>query len=153
MLKFLFGVLSIAAIVYWHAPIILTALAVWFFIIHLSWLTWALSHPFKVLTSAAIYFVTGAAWSVAKWWFEETEKVRTAKERWQTKPHPQGTWEEFRKTYRNDEPDRHDVARWITFWPVSAAFTLLDDPVRRICRCIYDELQGVYKRISDHVWA
>jgi hypothetical protein len=93
---------------------------------------------------------------VLKWWFFETSRVRLAKESYHisfgdhaTKP----TLEEFlakRKSIPRDY--QPSIKSWILWWPFSALWTLLDDPIRRAVQRIYQELQTVYQRITDKVW-
>ncbi len=45
------------------------------------------------------------------------------------------------------------IMAWIAYWPFSMAYTLLNDPVRKIVRLIYHRMQGVYESISARVWA
>jgi len=63
--------------------------------------------------------------------------------------------------YEDDEPE--DIIRkitissgdkksllvsWISYWPMSIASTLLNDPVRRLMSYIYDRISGIFQRMS-----
>jgi hypothetical protein len=102
------------------------------------------NHPGLSVLIAVSYFAVGAMWSIVKWWFAETARVRQAKrELGETK---------FRVNKTNVNRHRATFLVWIGYWPFSLVWTLLNDPFKRLVRRIYDELQGVYQRITDHVW-
>lgn len=136
----------------YHTLIIGEALALWFTITHLGILLWIKNHPLQTALYVLGYFLAGAVWSVIKWWFRETDKVRKVREDFKHNKYTE-TWEEFIR-HRKSDPSSHreDFILWVSFWPLNMLWTLLDDPIRRACRRIVAELQGVYQRITDHVW-
>lgn len=44
---------------------------------------------------------------------------------------------------------KSDIFGWFYFWPLSAAWTLLNDPVRRLFNAVYDQIAGSLQRIAD----
>lgn len=44
------------------------------------------------------------------------------------------------------------IIAWLVYWPPSMFWTLLNDPLRRIGRIIYDSVAGWLKKISDSAW-
>lgn len=148
MLGFL-GAIVLIALVFWAIEVGLTvgmvAVAWW------TW-TWIGAHPWQTAGLVAAYFLTGAVWSVVKWWRFEVKNVERVRREF--KIHPAGrTWPEYRDKYKSDVAEYKGVIiMWIVFWPFSALWTLLDDPVRRLASAIYTELVGVYERISQRVW-
>lgn len=46
-----------------------------------------------------------------------------------------------------------DILFWATYWPFSAFWTLLNDPIRRLWNAIYSVLGGILQRISNKVFA
>jgi hypothetical protein len=144
-------VIALAAV--YHVAIIALLWTLWYAITHLGVITYVVQHPWQTAAYASGYFVIGGAWSIAKWWFAETNAVRAAKERYDSSVTIRMTWDEYRRDQKtNLRFYKPNVMFWIGGWPLSAIYTLLDDPIRRLCRRIYYELQGVYQRITDHVW-
>lgn len=45
------------------------------------------------------------------------------------------------------------IVAWMSYWPASMAWTLIDDPVRRIFMSIYESIGGSLQRISDRRFA
>jgi hypothetical protein len=44
------------------------------------------------------------------------------------------------------------ILSWMTYWPWSALWTLLNDPVRRLMRRIYYRIKGILQGISDKIF-
>ena len=45
------------------------------------------------------------------------------------------------------------VTGWIVWWPWSALWTILNDPIRRLANAIYNQLQDAYQALADRVFA
>lgn len=142
----------LAAGVIWRVAVLAAFWAVIYFFTHLGIVTYVVTHPWQTLLYASGYLLVGAAWSVAKWWFAETERVRKAKVRYEG-TRKDKSWSEFAQEQKTDVSDyKSELCFYIAFWPLNGVYTLLNDPVRRAARRIYAELQGVYQRITDRVW-
>ena len=48
---------------------------------------------------------------------------------------------------------KQDIMRWMSFWPFSMVWTLINDPVKKAFRAIYRGLQKSLQRIADRAWA
>ena len=44
------------------------------------------------------------------------------------------------------------LTSWVMFWPTSAFWTLLNDPLVRAGKYIVQRLKNVYRRVADHVF-
>jgi hypothetical protein len=42
---------------------------------------------------------------------------------------------------------------WLAYWPWSFLWTLINDPLRKMFRYVYEHIKGTLQRISDHAWA
>ena len=40
----------------------------------------------------------------------------------------------------------------MTYWPISASWTIINDPIRRMYNSIFKRLDKVYVKISDKVF-
>lgn len=157
ILGVIFVVFLIAGGLAYHTLVVASCVLMWHMVLNLHVVSWIWNHPWKTIFYTSGYFLVGAVWSVAKWWFRETEKARLAKIAYDkdslfSKPEP---WADFIKHKKGDPADRYsrsDIVVWIVWWPFSALYTLLNDPIRRLARRIYTELLKTYQRISDHVW-
>jgi hypothetical protein len=45
------------------------------------------------------------------------------------------------------------ITTWMAYWPWSAFWTLLNDPIRRLFRRLYNNLREFYQKMSDKVFA
>jgi hypothetical protein len=146
-------IVLIGAGIIWRLAVVAAFWAAIFFVTHLGIVTWTLAHPWRAVLYVAGYFLIGAAWSIAKWWFAETNRVRRAREIFNLGGTRAKSWAEYAEQQKTKVSyHKDDILLWITFWPLNGVWTLLNDPVRRAARRIYDELQGIYQRITDKVW-
>jgi len=44
------------------------------------------------------------------------------------------------------------LVSWIIWWPTSALWTLINDPIRKLAEKLYGSLQGVYSKISQQAF-
>jgi hypothetical protein len=115
-------------------------------------ITYLAAHPGEVVLGIAAYFVTGAVWSLAKWYF------------WLVKLRRQISDADDRNRSRilwlvgvgdfPPSPGEHKsrIIGWIALWPASMLWTLINDPVRRAAEEIYARLGGTYQSISNRVF-
>jgi hypothetical protein len=45
------------------------------------------------------------------------------------------------------------ITEWIAFWPMSFAWTVLNDPVRKIVNYIFSRIKGTFQKMSDKMFA
>ena len=126
-----------------------------------------------ILVGVASYFVLGTGWSVIKWWsyvkgqrrkYDEvvSKFLKRFGQDMSNWSHDQKV--DFNSSFTHNygeerierrpkiEDHKEDVFIWIGFWPFSATWTIIDDPVRRICSEIYDLIHKALQAISDSVW-
>jgi hypothetical protein len=136
---------------------------------------YVIAHPWTVLAGVGAYFLAGTAWSVAKWWLYVREQrgrydeLRTdfclehgltegridgqLAEEWSQRlqaEHVRGRKIEVPPLVREH---KGDILRWMTYWPFSLVWTVLDDPVRKTFQMIYRHLQERLQAIADRAFA
>lgn len=140
-----------------------------------------LHNPATAAIVAAGYFVAGTAWSVVKWWFYVRrcrEEYDTLKAAFLERNGVQGTavpdalkgkWkEELSNDYRYGRERRRSFANgvipkagdhkgrimtWMCYWPWSAVWTMINDPVKRLFKQIYLQIQGLLQSISNRAFS
>ena len=131
---------------------------------------WQVVHgnPMGALLALLAYVGVGAVWSVGKWWFHVKEcrsnyqDLRDAfMER--NKLEKSADIPDDRKSSFQEVVSRHASAAkplirenksritiWMTYWPWSMTWTIINDPVKKTFRWVYHQLQAVYQAIADH---
>jgi hypothetical protein len=133
---------------------------------------YVINHPWTVVLGALGYFAAGTSWAIAKWWFYVHEqracydelraaflRVHGFEPDCQMPVSLQLLWQRCLVNARK-ERRRLDVqplaaghkARilwWMSYWPWSALYTLLKDPVRKAFLSIYHHLADYLQEISD----
>lgn len=145
-----------------------TAMALWgdFNILAAIW-----AHPLIVVAVIAGYFVCGAAWAPTKWRFHVKEcryKYNDTKADFlrdkgieSGSKIPDELLDEWKRYYRTGIQSKTPQARdnksrilsWMTYWPWSLGWTLLNDPIRKLFRQIYRQMQSFLQGIADKAYA
>lgn len=123
-----------------------------------------------------LYFVAGAVWATVKWFLfvlRKKEDYLEAKERWRPQDemyqHSNSkeaeaklTWDtsNMRRHYLNSKgglaplvrENKERVMLWMVYWPWSAVWTVINDPIKRLFRAIFNMLQDTLQAISNRVW-
>jgi len=59
--------------------------------------------------------------------------------------------------WRNEAPvvrqHKAQVLRWMSFWPISMIWGLINDFVKRVCKTIYTKLSKFLQRVSDNIFS
>lgn len=134
-------------------------------------LTWIGSHPFETAVLAVSYLAFGVAWSFGKWWFFVSAAARWAKEALDQK---RANERERRGVSATNQPQLHSytlkdlpyndyyrsfppnagehkgrIIGWIVYWPASALWTLINDPVRRFLEWLFRNLRETFQNMSN----
>lgn len=133
-----------------------------------------LQNPAVIGYGALIYFGAGTAWSVIKWYFftkSMRRKYDEFKAEWLKEQGIVGTvipdeqkslfQEDVRNATRYNEFEvrpqvsahKARIYLWMAYWPASALWTIINDPIKRAFNEIYLLIRGMLQRISDYAWA
>lgn len=119
------------------------------------------NNPMTVIYYVLGYGVLGAGTAVFKWWRyvrNNRHKYDEAKAEYLDDNDNLDGWERYRElgNYNGIKflfapaARRHKAAitMWMTYWPLVLVWTVIDDPVRKFFRMIYDSLGSMLERIS-----
>jgi len=133
-----------------------------------------LEKPYLVLVFFLGYLAAGTVWSIVKWWIfvrRQANKYRAAEREFkelnkldQDKPIPQDIREKMKipsnfrgnshgllqlsKRPRPNE-NKRKILTWMMYWPWSAIWTILDEPVKKAFKEIFNQIRGLYEKISS----
>ena len=128
------------------------------------------AHPVWGALTVLGYFVAGAAWCIWKWWFFVKAKRREYDEKKRRFLEANGVGhlrtvpENLRDTWRDMNqlpydtpkpmPSRHKgrIMTWLVYWPWSFVWTIIDDPIKRMFRAIYDQIKSTLEAISHRAF-
>lgn len=131
-----------------------------------------MQNPLVMLEIFAVYILIGVIWSMPKWFFHVREiredylydvnRFLWSRDREQNNQIPEdlvADWlrsPEFRRWDGEIPPlaskNKSRITLWMMYWPISMVWTLIDEPVRRTFNFVYEQIQGVYTRISEHAF-
>lgn len=121
---------------------------------------WIMTYPWESVLFVAGYFVVGAVWSLIKWYFflvQVRRRVQAIRQQF-----PDDTKDELVFRYKvshgqSEFPpqvtnNKSRIIGWMSLWPASMLWTVINDPVRRACEEIFDRLGGIYQAINNRVF-
>lgn len=85
--------------------------------------------------------------------YRSVEEDVGVKDFWATVERPSGYTTVCSRKAPQAAQHKARIITWMSYWPWSATWTLVNDPVRRIFRTLYHEIAGQLQRIADRAWA
>ena len=134
----------------WGTTILLigTAILAWL-AIDVNIFAWVWANLGNIFKFFFVYFLVGALWSVAKWYFFLL-KVRDKMKR---EVEERGIAETTRPYQSFASNNKARIFSWIGHWPLSIIGTFFGDFLKRIVINIYNMLSTLYDKIGDSVFA
>lgn len=135
------------------------------------------AHAIEAVIGAVAYFIIGTVWAFIKWWsFVKGERRRYDEvfckfvrdhdiidpiSKWNDDQlraleraiSDAGSYDNRIRVRPQVSDFKEDIFLWIGFWPFSAFWTIIDDPIRRICTAIYNLIGKRLQAISDSAWS
>lgn len=126
-----------------------------------------IADPLWAIEMVGAYFLCGAVWSVIKWYFHGLnirDEYRTVKSRFFNTEGIVGDkipqklvskWENtIERNFPNGVPpkamdNKASILMWMSHWPFSFIWTLINDPIRRIFMFIYARIANLMQKISN----
>lgn len=142
-------------------------------------LHYVMHHALETLLYVAGYLVVGIVWSFIKWFsflMQFRDKYREAKDDFckdnGLKPEaiPENMEKqlrdyvsrrsyshEFRGNVMGDKPraanNKSRIVSWMSLWPFSIIGTLLNDPIKRLFKLLFNTFKNLYQKMADRVFA
>lgn len=131
-------------------------------------LTASRAHPVLAACCIGGYVVLGTAYSFVKWWrflrgmrakYLDTKAAFLERNGIQGTTIPDNLLQEWSRNSMGlgTAPKARDhkarILTWMIYWPWSGIWTLINDPVKKLFKAIYAELQAQYQKIADKVFA
>ena len=130
---------------------------------------YAPNHVVDILWFLLAYAIIGAIWSFVKWQFfllENRDAYAKHRKAFLQQNNIKGDaileelkdkWAGYVISRKIGKPDADDhketIIMWMTYWPWSILWSLLDDFVKRAFNWIYDQIGKTYDKMADKVYA
>ena len=92
------------------------------------------------------YIIIGLIWSFVKWYF-----------------YLLNTKEKIQKSLKNNDfsipkipevkNNKGRIISWITYWPFSSLWTIINDPIKRAINFMYSKFEKLYQKMSDNMFS
>ena len=105
-------------------------------------------HPILTLLRIVAYMFIGIIWSIFKWYFFLQNKKESLMKRIETEGNGIRDYD-IPKARRN----KSRIISWMSYWPFSAFWTLINEPVKKMFKQIYSKIEKIYEKMSDKIFA
>lgn len=112
-----------------------------------SMLVYIKDNPISTILLAVGYILIGVVWSVVKWYFHlqnVAEDMRYIA--------PDLADDAYVKSCYDVSDNKERILNWMTYWPLSGAWTLVNDPVRKLFNLVFDRFVSIYQNMADKVF-
>jgi hypothetical protein len=131
---------------------------------------WAYHNPLLIAYGIGGYILAGVIWSVVKWYFfvlnkaDQYQKFRNGfmqelKIKEIITPEQKAAMRNYLRSHHYDgsfppkaSENYKRIIMWMTYWPFSGVWTLINDPVKRAFKFCYLHLAGAMQAISNSVF-
>jgi hypothetical protein len=104
-------------------------------------LTYAKDNPLTIVGFVLGYLFVGTIWSIIKWWLYLTNL--------------RDYYREYKYSYNKDKfsasRNKERIINWMAYWPLSAIWTLINDPIKKGFKRIFAGLENRFQSISDNI--
>ena len=107
-----------------------------------SFFSFIKDNPITCILYVLGYVSIGVIWSFVKWYYFLLNYKDTIDKR-----NP-----DWKKWIPQASSYKGRIIAWMTYWPMSALWTIINDPIRRLFNRLHKKLDKVYQKISDRVF-
>lgn len=101
-------------------------------------------NPFTIIGGFLAYLVLGTTWSFVKWFMY----LKTLKAKYTDS---KGKIESYYKSRFKAKNNKGRIINWMIWWPLSGAWTIINDPVVKSFKYIFNSLESKFQAISDRI--
>lgn len=113
--------------------------------------SWINTNPWSFLIYVFLYFLIGVVWSFIKWYFYLANKRDEIKEDIKNNSNIDYHLTRFDSTL-DATYNKRNIIRWMSYWPFSLIWTLMNDPIRKMFKIIYTYFSNLYQKMSNHMF-
>ena len=105
-------------------------------------------NPGTIILSIASYVVIGVIWSIVRWYFY----LQGFKIHYIRKNGPTKNGISFRGIPKGAD-NKNRILTWMSYWPFSMFWTIINEPFRKVFRYIYSKIEGIYDKMAKSVFS
>jgi hypothetical protein len=109
------------------------------------------SHTGTILFLFGLYIAAGVAWAFAKWYFFLLSKREELAGKIKSMYVDSTT--DASKFIPTANKNKARIISWMTYWPFSGLWTLVNDPVKKAFQVAYGRVESYFDRISNSMFA
>lgn len=133
---------------------LIAAIAVYYFLGSsqdvINFFLYVKDHPIFSLLRVGAYIGIGLVWSIFKWYFFLRNKAESLTAQMDEYPASTSFSE---KDFPKAKDNKARIISWMSYWPFSAFWTLLNEPIKKTYKYIYSKIEGLYDKMTEKIFA
>lgn len=132
-------------------------------------------HTVDAILYTLVYLALGVVWSFIKWFsflMGFRDKFRETRDEWYSTnkvalsdPLTPAQQSDLDKTFAYKSyngnallykpkaaKNKRRITAWMAYWPFSVVGTVINDPIRRLFKFLFNSFKALYQKIADHVF-
>ena len=105
-------------------------------------------NPSAIIWTFVGYLGLGVVWAFVKWYFFLHKRVNRALE----KSKHETVYEYTTVSVPTAGENKWRIMSWMMYWPFSALWTVIDQPIKNAFNYIFIKFEGVFNKISNHMY-
>lgn len=115
-----------------------------------DFLAYMRDYPWFTLGRIVAYVGIGIIWSIFKWYFFlQNKKYHLTKKIEDLGGVDLTTHEISESDIPQAKRNKARIISWMSYWPFSMIWTLINEPVKKMFRFIYTKIEGIFQKMSD----
>ena len=118
---------------------------------------WIAENPGHLIAYLLGYFAIGTFWTYVKWYFFVLKKKEEAEKQLDDLKTSNLNLYNDQKKWIQKAPEvkvyKRKIIRWMAYWPFSAAWTILNDPLKRIFEWIFKRISTSLQTMSNKMFS
>lgn len=111
-------------------------------------LSYIVENPSLIFWWFMAYLATGLIWSILKWSFYLQKRVSNESKDYEYKT----VYEHTKVRIPTAGENKWRIMSWMMYWPFSALWTVIDQPVKHAFNYIFMTFEGVFNKISKKMY-
>jgi len=105
-------------------------------------------YPWFTIGRVAAYIGIGVIWSIFKWYFFLQNKKYQLTKKMEDREIDEINESDIPQAKKN----KARIISWMSYWPFSMLWTLINEPVKKTFRFIYSKIEGIFQKMSDRIF-
>jgi hypothetical protein len=111
------------------------------------------TEPLRIISYIVGYALIGVLWSLGKWYYYLKRHVDITMAKLEIAKNKGDEVYEWQNQPPKAKENSNRIITWMSYWPLSAFWTLIDEPFKRFSKFLYRKTSKIFDTMSDKMFA